>query len=60
MLPWKLAIVIHFTFLITYYCNSAESKVLQLTGRNIFSGHSVISGFKVHHRNVTFCQLYTI
>lgn len=25
MLPWKLAIVIHFTFLIIYYCNSAES-----------------------------------
>ena len=25
MLPWKLAIVIHFTFLKTYYCNSAES-----------------------------------
>ena len=34
MLPWKLAIVIRFTFLIIHYCNSAEStatiKLLQI------------------------------
>ena len=28
MLPWKLAIVIRFTFLITYYFNSAESTAI--------------------------------